>query len=152
MKNGTIELTVNGASARQTYTTQFYGTTDSYYFKAGNYLQYSSTDASIYGQNQFYKLSLIKQITDVQTIANTNEFSIYQHPTENKLCINSISPSSQKIAIGLYDSNGRLIKKISINNNQNQTIDLLDIASGVYFVKSETQTFLKTTKLVYIRK
>lgn len=156
MKNGAINCTVNGVSASQTYSTTYFGSTDAYYFKAGNYFQYNPQTVPdptvIYGQNQFYKLSLIKQITDVQNIADINQFSIYQLPAENKLCINSISPSPQKIAIGLYDSNGRLIKKTNINTNQNQIIDVSELASGVYFVKSETPTFSKTTKLVYIRK
>jgi len=61
MKNGTITTTVNGNSASQTYTTNFYGTTDRYYFKAGNYLSYNGIDPIIIGQNQFYKLSLSRQ-------------------------------------------------------------------------------------------
>ncbi|MHC1705655.1 MAG: polysaccharide lyase family 7 protein [Tenuifilaceae bacterium] len=61
MKNGIITTTVNGNSASQTYTTNFYGTTDRYYFKAGNYLSYNGIDPIVIGQNQFYKLSLSRQ-------------------------------------------------------------------------------------------
>lgn len=58
MKAGLINVTVNGYSTSTTYTSQFFGSTDRYYFKAGDYLQYVSTDSTIYGLNQFYKLVL----------------------------------------------------------------------------------------------
>lgn len=58
MKAGTINVIINGYSISKTYTSNYFGTTDKYYFKAGNYLQYSSNDPSIYGLVQFYKLSL----------------------------------------------------------------------------------------------
>jgi hypothetical protein len=66
MRSGTITVTANGGSASQTYTAQFFGTTDKYYFKAGDYLQFASTDSTIYGQTQFYKLVLGAGTTGVQ--------------------------------------------------------------------------------------
>jgi hypothetical protein len=62
MKEGTINVTVNGNSGSQTYTHEFYGTTDEYYFKAGNYIQWNDDIVSappvIYGITKFYHLSL----------------------------------------------------------------------------------------------
>ena len=58
MKAGTITVTVNGNTCSQTYTPEFFGTTDKYYFKAGNYLQCSGPDANKYGIVKFYKLEL----------------------------------------------------------------------------------------------
>ncbi len=58
MKAGTITVTVNGQTCSHTYTTEYFGTTDKYYFKAGNYLQCSGPDASKYGIVKFYKLGL----------------------------------------------------------------------------------------------
>lgn len=63
MKAGTITVTVNGYSTSKTYTSTYFGTNDRYYLKAGNYLQYSSSNPSIYGLVQFYKLSLKPTIT-----------------------------------------------------------------------------------------
>jgi hypothetical protein len=74
MKNGTITVSVNGVSASQTYTSEFFGSTDAYYFKAGNYLQYSSTDPAIAGQNQFYKLTLAKQSQAITFNSLTEHF------------------------------------------------------------------------------
>jgi hypothetical protein len=58
MKKGVVSVTVNGKTVSQTYTTQYYGTTDGYYFKAGNYLQYHSTNASAVSEAKFYSLRL----------------------------------------------------------------------------------------------
>ncbi len=61
MKAGKITIWLNGVSATQTYTTAYFGTTDTYYFKAGAYLQYNGSNPVYYGKTQFYKLSLAKQ-------------------------------------------------------------------------------------------
>ena len=58
MKNGTITVTVNGKSCSHTYTEEYFGTADKYYFKAGNYLQFRGVDADVYGLVKFYKLKI----------------------------------------------------------------------------------------------
>jgi len=58
MKSGTITVTVNGKSCSHTYTTEYFGEKDKYYFKAGNYLQCSGPDPNVCGLVKFYKLSL----------------------------------------------------------------------------------------------
>lgn len=58
MKSGTITVTVNGQTCSHTYTPEYFGTTDKYYFKAGNYLQCSGPDANKYGIVKFFKLEL----------------------------------------------------------------------------------------------
>ena len=63
MKAGKITVNINDHITSYTYLSTYYGTTDRYYFKAGNYLQYHSTDPSIYGLVQFYELSLKPTIT-----------------------------------------------------------------------------------------
>ena len=153
MKNGTINCTVNGVSASQTYTTAYFGNTDAYYFKAGNYLQYNPQTVPdptvIYGQNQFYKLSLNKLTTDVQAFSGSNEFYTYPNPAKNKLYVNYQKLTAQKTEIQVYDSTGKLIKNLT--SNENQHYDISDLASGIYFVKSENQTFSKAIKLLHIK-
>ncbi len=58
MSNGIIRVSVNGAIATHTYSNEYFGTVDRYYFKAGNYLQCSGSDPDIYGLIKFYKLEL----------------------------------------------------------------------------------------------
>ncbi|MEI6751828.1 MAG: polysaccharide lyase family 7 protein [Paludibacter sp.] len=146
MKNGTIVVTINGVSATQTYTTEFYGTTDSYYFKAGNYLQYSSTDASIYGQNQFYKLSFNKQITEVQSVFESNRFCIYPNPAKDKIYINSPFSSLSNTHLHIFDGSGKLVK--IFYRIVNQSIDISDLSNGIYLAKISDNSTINTTKFI----
>jgi hypothetical protein len=59
MKGGVLSVTVNGKTGIQTYTTQYYGTTDGYYFKAGNYLQYRNTSSTTISEVHFYTLTVL---------------------------------------------------------------------------------------------
>ena len=149
MKNGTITCTVNGVSASQTYTPAFFGTTDAYYFKAGNYLQYNPQTVPdptvIYGQNQFYKLSLIKLTTDIQSVSSENGFDIYPNPAKDNIAINFPATKNSVINLRIYDGNGKLAKQI--NTVENQKIDISGLANGIYLAKMSSQNISKTTKL-----
>jgi len=160
MKSGTINCTVNGVSAPQTYTTAFFGTTDAYYFKAGDYLQYNNQTVPdptiIYGQNQFYKLSLIKSTTEVSSISDSNQFSVYPNPAKDKLQVSYQLSSTSNVSLEIFDWSGKLIKNLISNENKTadnyiQTFDISDLSSGVYFAKLNTQTFSKTAKLLVIK-
>ena len=160
MKNGTINCTVNGVTASQTYTTTFFGTTDAYYFKAGNYLQYNNQTVPdptiIYGQNQFYKLSLVKQITAVQTTEDSNKFDIYPNPAKDKFQVNFTLSLSSKATLEIYDSRGVAVKVLTFNGIQNagneiRSVDISDLPCGVYNIKLNTALGPKTTKLLIIR-
>ena len=142
MKNGTITCTVNGVSASQTYTTAFFGTTDAYYFKAGNYLQYNPQTVPdptvIYGQNQFYKLSLNKLTTDVLAVSESNQFYIYPNPAKDKIEIKNAYSINSDINLQIYDWSGKLVK--SINSIGNQAINVCDLANGIYLANISNNT------------
>ena len=57
MQNGKVTVTIGKETATQSYTPEFYGTSDSYYFKAGNYLQYNGKPV-VTGVNKIYELQL----------------------------------------------------------------------------------------------
>ena len=49
----------------------------------------------------------------------------------------------------VYDINGRLIKTVDVSNKQtNHTVNLSDVASGIYFLKVNTASSHKTFKLI----
>ncbi len=162
MKNGTITCTVNGTTGSQTYTPDVWTLTDAYYFKAGDYLQYNPNSVSppnptvIYGQNQFYKLSLIKSTTEVSSIFDINQFTIYPNPAKDKLQVSYQLSSVSNVSLQVYDWSGKMIKNLISNeyqnaDNYNQSFDISDLSSGVYFAKLKSQTFSKTTKLLVIK-
>ena len=149
MKKGTIVVSVNATSATQTYTTEFYGTTDSYYFKAGNYLQYSSTDSSIYGQNQFYKLSLIKQEPTELKQIKTGFLTIFPNPAKNIIEINSPFSNSSNINLQIYNWSGKLVK--SMNCIVNQSINVSDLPNGIYLANISNNTCSNVEKIIILK-
>ena len=160
MKNGTINCTVNGVTASQTYTTTYFGTTDAYYFKAGNYLQYNNQTVPdptiIYGQNQFYRLSLVKQVTAVQTTEDSNTFDVYPNPATDKFQVNFTLSLSSKATLEIYDWKGVVVKKMTFNGihyseNKIRSVDISDLPCGAYYIKLNTATGSETTKLLIIR-
>jgi hypothetical protein len=162
MKSGTINCTANGVSASQTYTTAFFGTTDAYYFKAGDYLQYNNQTVPdltiIYGQNQFYKLSLIKQNSTAipKVDSDISQFKIFPNPVNNLLQIDYELRSESKVNLDIYDWSGRMVKNLIFNENQiadkyNRTFDLSELKNGVYFACLKTDKFSKTIKLLLIK-
>jgi len=157
MKNGTINCTVNGVSASQTYTTSYFGTTDEYYFKAGNYLQYNNQTVPdptvIYGQNQFYKLSLIKQTTETPTVQVVTQFNIYPNPSSDKLNVEYEFSKTSKVNLYLYDISGRKVDNLIFNetqfaDNYKRTFELSKLRNGFYFVCLNTDKFSKTIKVL----
>ena len=137
MKNGTINCTVNGTTGSQTYTPDIWTLTDAYYFKAGNYLQYNPQivpdPTVIYGQNQFYKLSLVKQVTEFQTISETNKFNIYPNPTKDKMSVSCSGSITSGFHFQIFDSTGKLMK--IQNYTENMTVDVSDLPNGIYLAK-----------------
>lgn len=57
MQSGVVTVTVNGQSTSHTYTPAVYGSTDKYYFKAGNYLQYND-EPPVTGIVKMYSLKV----------------------------------------------------------------------------------------------
>lgn len=146
MKNGKIVVTINGTSAIQTYTTEFYGTTDSYYFKAGNYLQYSSTDANIFGLNQFYKISLIKQEPTELTRIIQGDLKIFPNPAKDKIEITSPFSASGNLIFQIYDWNGKSVR--IFNFVDNQAVDISNLPNGIYLVKLSNNTSSTISKFI----
>lgn len=157
MKNGTISCTVNGVSASQTYTTAFFGTTDLYYFKAGNYLQYNNLivpdPTIIYGQNQFYKLSLVKDISSELTQPEISDFEVFQLTATHKIQVHYQLNGTNTVNLAIYNLNGEAVKQpitntIQTANDYNQIVDISSLSAGIYLVKISTQSFSKTAKIL----
>jgi hypothetical protein len=162
MQNGTVNCTVNGTTGTQTYTPDVWTLTDAYYFKAGNYLQYNPNSVSppdptvIYGQNQFYKLSLIKQTTEVSVVSDIKQVTIYPNPANERFQINYELSSNSIVSLAIYNLNGELVKMLISNqslfaNTYYQTFDISTLPIGVYLVKLKSQSSLKTIKLSIIK-
>ena len=133
MKSGKITVTVNGTSASQTYTSTYFGTTDFYYFKAGNYFNYNNLtvpDATlIYGQTQFYKLTLDKTLATKSF--DLSNLKYYPNPVESILTLNY---ANLVTAIQVYNATGQSVLKC-FPNTINPQIDMSHLPKANYYVE-----------------
>lgn len=163
MKEGTVSVTVNDKTASQTYTSQFYGTTDKYYFKAGNYIQWNNeiVDAppTVNGVNKFLKLSLRKEIqTDVfnNKIVTANRFNIFPNPVIDFVYLHWNSRIESNIIVKIFDSSACIRKELAVRKGQlqnegNLKIGLDKLSPGLYFIQLSSERYIETKKLLIIK-
>ena len=80
-------------------------------------------------------------VLGVSSVANTEGINLFPNPTNDKLYIRSDKSVSSLVSIDITDVSGRVINHIALNTlvaNNTETIDVSNIASGVYFVKIKT--------------
>ncbi|MEI7594726.1 MAG: Ig-like domain-containing protein [Bacteroidota bacterium] len=78
-------------------------------------------------------------------VENNRVISIYPNPASDKLNV-QVSENSK---VQMYDMNGnQVIMEASINANQNQALELNNLANGVYFVKIYNDSFVKMQKII----
>ena len=81
-------------------------------------------------------------ITGIDEILSSNNVNIYPNPTRNTIYIETDEINIETISI--YDTNGRLITKRFVNNNQ---VDLTNLQTGIYIIKiNNTNTTFKIVK------
>lgn len=158
MKSGKITATVNGASASQTYTSAYYGTSDRYYFKAGNYLQYHSTDANIYGITQFYSLMLSAPNAVDNETNNPVKFELkqnYPNPFNPSTEISFYLPFTEKVKLTVFDISGTevalLVNQTMSPGSHSIMFEGANLKSGVYFCRMTAGSYKETKKLVLLK-
>lgn len=152
MTQGVINVTVNGNSGSQTYTSDFYGTTDSYYFKAGNYIQWNENIVGpivISGENLFYKLFLENNLnTSIKEDDNYNSITFYPNPAKDIITFKNIF---NKQRVNILSISGELIQSIELSG-QTMSIDISNLVNGLYIaqilnIETREHILLKFTKM-----
>lgn len=157
MKNGTITCTVNNVSASQTYTPTYFGTTDAYYFKAGNYLQYNPQTVPdptvIFGTNQFYKLSLVKDIS-TSAEAALDDAALTRVALINKMLHLYFQLSvNSDIELEIYELSGRRVysnpKSFNVEAGKRvECVNFSTLPSGVYVLHCQINGKKEARKIV----
>lgn len=129
MKGGTLTVTVNGKAGSETYTTQYYGTTDGYYFKAGNYLQTSSSSTTV-SEVHFYSLTVLGA-TNPTNIAPGNSSSELRRVPNSASLVPKPSIGNQTFfrSNAVFNALGMRVA----NSISGRTMPV-----GLYFVKPES--------------
>jgi len=85
---------------------------------------------------------------------------ISHNPTRNHAVLEYQLPTVQKVSLHIYDASGQLIKRLVNSEKQAGTHRVVwngsdehgdRVASGVYFVKFETEEYQSTEKLLFVR-
>lgn len=74
-----------------------------------------------------------------------NSFVVFPNPTNNIVTVKSTN-GIQNIA--LYDMNGRILQNIISDNNNEQSIDLSNLPSGIYMMEIKTDFGKSVEKIV----
>lgn len=94
------------------------------------YTVYGSSSAGCEGNAQVQvKVTICAGISE---IASNSVFDVYPNPAKNEIHIKS----ETAVLLELVDMNGRLLKLISVNTG-NCTVDISDLSSGMYLLKTK---------------
>jgi len=93
------------------------------------------------------KVSVITNPLNINNLNdNENSITLYPNPCENVLNIKINSSNKLNSFIEIYNSLGKKIETVYVNNNQNNiNIDIKNISQGIYFVKFVNETGISNT-------
>ncbi|WP_452221520.1 glycoside hydrolase family 9 protein [Lacinutrix salivirga] len=83
-------------------------------------------------------------LTVEEFTSNTTDYKIYPNPTSTQVAI--ASNTNETITVSIYDISGKLINTEDTLTNKN--IDVTNLQSGVYFLKVNRNSMIKTFKLI----
>jgi len=98
-------------------------------------------------------LTVTQNVNTVKEIySNIREFEIFPNPVKDKLIINYELKSANTVNIELFDIAGKEIKNFISNEKQTSGVyklvyNVLNLKSGIYFLKLKTDNFSETRKL-----
>ena len=126
------------------YTNQFYSLQP-----GANAIDFT-VDTSIPASVDSYRFTLLFENDTLSVDDNElteNQIIVYPNPVDNLLYVNNTLESNFDIEI--YNATGQLIKITTLNQLQNQSIDLTGQAAGIYLIKfsdSSRSIFKKVVK------
>jgi Alginate lyase/Secretion system C-terminal sorting domain len=136
MVNGKIDVNIGTNTATQTYTSEIYGTNDAYYFKAGNYLQFESTDPAKKGTVFMYSLKLDPSvITEVESVSESNH--AFPNPLNGLDLLQLERNENWKIT----SMEGKELLK-----GTGDKIDFSHLSSGIYLITIGNNSFTRIVK------
>ena len=107
---------------------------------AGNY------DCVITGEcnEVITSLASLTVLTSTETIQNDDYIKIYPNPTNGIFTIEGKNIQTVEV----MNINGQIIKQLSINNNKSSIINLKGQPKGIYFVKIQSDDFIRVKEIV----
>jgi len=88
--------------------------------------------------------------TDIQIIDVNKTFNLFPNPANNTLNVQVKSNLNTNMMLSIFDNTGRMVYSQSISNT-NQSIDIRQIPSGIYFVKMQNNSVQQVERLIIVR-
>jgi len=93
----------------------------------------------------------IKFTTPLSTASfNTGSLRVYPNPASTVIQVNVVDSTEKIASVVLYDMLGKAVKDTNTEATSNMTLDVSDIAKGVYLMEITSESHLKVTKKVII--
>jgi hypothetical protein len=110
-------------------------------------------EVGVFDEINNYSNSMDEKIFTKEHSVKLNEVKVYPNPANNILYILYDMPNVSNLKIELYDDIGKKIKEIQCNNcNGITTIDVTDVANGLYHIKIKADNALfKVDKIIILR-
>jgi hypothetical protein len=129
IKSTSVEYSIDGSNFNAIYTTN---TTLSNY-----------THAQVFGGKHFYRIKLTdlqdkinySNVVSIETTGGTSDFAIANTLIES----HALLSTAQNKTVEIYNMQGVVVKKLDLKAG-NQTVDLSNLAAGMYLVKSKNST------------
>ena len=86
----------------------------------------------------------VTNATGINTIENNRSFNVYPNPASDKLNIEV----SENAKVQVLDITGKVVMETAVIANQIQTLEVNNLANGVYTVKVSNDKFVKMQKVV----
>ena len=149
----TATQTINVSLAFGLITATIASTNYQYYHSSQKFpiitVSYQETSGAFAGTTANIKINnnVIAGIKDASLSSN---FSLYPNPTNDNLNVSLSNNKAENVSVKIINNIGQTVKTVSLGNSTdiNQQIDLSDLNSGIYFVKTTVGNASSSKKLI----
>jgi hypothetical protein len=112
-------------------------------------ISYQATTGSFPGNTASIKINN-NVIAGINEATLNSNFTIYPNPATNKLNVALSNNRSENVSVKIINNIGQIVKTLSLGNSTDidQQIDLSELSSGIYFVKTTIGNASSTKKLI----
>lgn len=100
------------------------------------------------------KANALAAIISAKTISNVPEielketfFSVYPNPATNQVTLSLEGITANKLILTIYNMEGRVVEEINFNNQENMTLNIENLAGGMYLFQLQADNSVSMSKV-----
>lgn len=90
----------------------------------------------------------IPAVLNTQEVAMASNATVYPNPASNWITLKSDSVPTLPTQLSIYDTLGRKVKELKYAYQNTQTIDVSNLAAGVYFLRVQNDERIQSIKFI----